>query len=61
MSVRTAGKTTNVRSGPASGSSAIGIPAFIDIYPMKLKTTIDERNPHNTVREGIIIDDLSIS
>lgn len=61
MRVRTAGKTTKARSGPARGISEMGIPVFTDIYPMKLNTTIDERNPHITVSEGITIDDLITS
>lgn len=59
--VRTAGNTMNARSGPLRGISAIGIFVMTDIYPIKLKITIDARNPQRTVKIGIITEDFLIS
>lgn len=52
INVRTAGKTTNARSGPESGISFIGIPDKCDIWPIKLKMTNEARKPHKIVNSG---------
>lgn len=56
ISARTAGKTTNARSGPARGISDIYTPESVETYPIKLKMVKEAKKPQATVNKGIIMD-----